>query len=70
MLGSMTERKPQQQEVVPDQFEEFMQYVTNPMAIRPKKMNIKEFLRNIEEIYSYRFDFKSVTATKKTETPP
>ena len=33
-------------------------------------MSIKEFLRMIEEIYSYRFDFKSVTATKKTDLPP
>lgn len=28
--------------------------------IRPKKINIKEFMRLVEEIYSYKFDFKSV----------
>ena len=33
-------------------------------------MNIKDFLRMVEEIYSFRFDFKSVTATKKTDQPP
>jgi len=29
MLGNMTARAPQQQEVVPEQFEEFMSHITN-----------------------------------------
>jgi hypothetical protein len=33
-------------------------------------MNIKEFLRTLEEIYSYRFDFKSVGPVNKNECPP
>jgi hypothetical protein len=30
----------------------------NPGSIRPKKMNIKELLRIIEEIYSFKFENK------------
>jgi len=30
----------------------------NPGQIRPKKLNQKEFLRMIDEIYSYRFENK------------
>ena len=33
-------------------------------------MNVKEFLKLVEEIYSYRFDYKSVPAAKKETTPP
>lgn len=33
-------------------------------------MNVKEFLRLIEEIYSFRFDHKSVPTTSKNENPP
>ena len=30
----------------------------NVETIRPKRLNIKDFLRYIEEIYSYRFENK------------
>jgi hypothetical protein len=38
----------------------------NPQNIRPKKLNIKEFMRLIEEIYSYKFDRKSVNGAAET----
>ena len=41
----------------------------NPHVIRPKKLNIKEFLKLIEEIYSYKFDPKSFN-TKGGSAPP
>ena len=46
--------------------------IANANIIRPKKMNVKEFLRLIEEIYSFRFDFRSVTPALpgKDEVPP
>ena len=33
-------------------------------------MNVKEFLKLVEEIYSYRFDYKSVPAAQKEKFPP
>jgi len=41
----------------------------NPHQIRPKKMNVKEFLKLLEEIYSYKFDPKSFSS-KNGGAPP
>jgi len=38
----------------------------NPQNIRPKKMNIKELLRLVEEIYSYKFDHKSLNVQQSS----
>jgi hypothetical protein len=67
----MSARPQPQQEEIPDTFLEFINEIKplNSHTIRPKKMNIKEFLRTIEEIYSFRFDYKSV-ALKKDDQPP
>jgi hypothetical protein len=73
MLGSMTARpSTQQAEEVSDQFKEFMKHakVQNASVIRPKKMNVKEFLRLCEEIYSFRFDHKSVKGLPKNAQAP
>ena len=61
-----------QSENTSDQYKEFLEKLkpNNPQIIRPKKMNVKEFLKLVEEIYSYRFDYKSVPSSKKETSPP
>lgn len=52
------------------QYIPFIQAVApqNPGQIRPKKLNQKEFLKLIDEVYSYRFENKLAIQTTGTGT--
>jgi len=45
-----------------EKYKDFIEGINVPSGnnIRPKKMNIKEFLRIIEDIYTFKFDHKSL----------
>lgn len=59
---NMQQKPPQEPEQnTYEQFGPFFQHIqpTNPLSIRPKRLNLKEFLRYIDEIYTYRFENKT-----------
>ena len=43
-------------------YKDFIDGINAPIGnnIRPKKMNIKEFIKAVEEIYTFKFDHKSL----------
>jgi len=45
-----------------EKYNDFIQGINVPTGnnIRPKKMNIKEFIRLIEDIYTFKFDHKTL----------
>ena len=45
-----------------EKYKDFIESLNMPTAnnIRPKKMNIKEFIRMVEDIYTFKFDNKSL----------
>ena len=51
-----------QEENEQTKYKDFIDGINVPIGnnIRPKKMNIKEFIKTIEEIYTFKFDHKSL----------
>ena len=54
--------QPEIEQEAQDKYKVFIEGIdsSNLVNIRPKKMNIKDFLRLIEEIYTFKFDFKAL----------
>lgn len=42
----------------------------DPQSVRPKKLSIKDFLRLIDEVYSFRFENKMKVVPKKNSKKP